>query len=114
MARTPFHRSDRVAAMLRREVAVLVHEDVRSRLVPESSVSDVELSPDLSAATVFVTALHSTEAELAIKLLNEQAKHYRQHLAKQLKLRQMPSLKFKYDDSVDRGERIDALLKGLN
>jgi len=111
MARTPFHRSDRVAALLRRDVAVLVHEDVRSRLVPECSVSDVEISHDLSAATVYVTALHKEESELAINLLNEQAKGYRQHLSKTVKLRQMPTLKFKYDDSVDRGERISELLR---
>lgn len=113
MPRREFHRSDRVAAELRREVALLVHHDVRAGALPEVSVSDVEVTRDLSLATVFVTALHPEEREVALKLLGEQARAYRQHLSKALTMRQVPALRFRYDDSVDRGERIDHLLRTL-
>jgi ribosome-binding factor A len=112
MSRAGFNRSDRVAALLRREVASLVHLDVREALVPEMSVSDVEITRDLAHATVFVTALNPMHAKTGVGLLNERAKYYRQYLSGALALRQMPQLHFKYDDSVDRGERIDALLRG--
>jgi ribosome-binding factor A len=112
VARTQFNRTDRIGALLRREVAVLVHHDVREGLVPEMSVSDVEVSRDLAHATIFVTALKSEDSKAGIKLLNEQAKGYRMFLAKSLGLRMMPALHFKYDDSVDRGERIETLLRG--
>lgn len=113
MARAPFNRADRVSALLRRELAVLVHEDVRNRAVPEMSVSDVEVTRDLAQATVYVTALHSEEAPLGVKLLNENARDYRQQLSKLLTMRSVPALRFKYDDSVDRGDRIEALLRQL-
>jgi ribosome-binding factor A len=112
MARTSFNRTDRIAALLRREVAVLVHQDVREGVVPEMSVSDVEVSRDLAHATIFVTALRASDSKEGIKLLNGQSKSYRQYLAKALALRMMPALHFKYDDSVDRGERISELLRG--
>lgn len=112
MARGGFERTDRVAALLRREVAVLVHEDVRAQLLPEISVSDVEVSRDLAVAKVFVTALDPEQRKTALALLKEEAKRYRQTLSRLLTLRTVPELRFHYDDSVDRGSRIDALLRG--
>jgi ribosome-binding factor A len=113
MARAAFGRPDRVAALLRREMATLVHDDVKNGVLPEISVSDVEITRDLSLATVWVTALHSQEAPIALKLLGEQIKEYRMAIAKRVQLRIVPQLKFKYDESVDRGERIEELLRGL-
>ena len=45
------------------------------------------------------------------KALKELAKEMRYHLGKAMKLRHVPELHFHYDDSVDRGERIDNLLR---
>lgn len=114
MPRAQFNRSDRVAALLRREVAQLVHQDVRDALIPEMSVSDVEVTRDLAHATIFVTTLKPEDSKVALAGLAEASKRYRHFLAKALALRMMPQLHFKYDDSVDRGERIDALLRGAN
>ena len=111
MARGGFDRTDRVAALLRREVAVLVHEDVRAHVLPEVSVSDVEVSRDLAVAKVFVTALDPATSKEAMALLKEEAKRYRQVLSKALAMRSVPELRFHYDDSVDRGGRIDELLR---
>lgn len=111
MARGGFERTDRVGALLRREVAVLVHEDVRARLLPEISVSDVEVSRDLAVAKVYITALDPTNAKPALAVLKEEAKRYRQALSKLLSMRTVPELRFHYDDSVDRGGRIDELLR---
>jgi ribosome-binding factor A len=45
-------------------------------------------------------------------MLNEHAKDFRRELSRSMKLRRVPELRFRYDDSVDRGERIEALLRG--
>ncbi|MGE4069630.1 MAG: 30S ribosome-binding factor RbfA [Lysobacterales bacterium] len=111
MARGGFERTDRIAALLRREVATLVHEDVKSHQLPEISVSDVEVSRDLAVAKVFVTALNPEDAKPALALLKEEAKRYRQALSKLMSTRTVPELRFHYDDSVDRGGRIDELLR---
>ncbi len=111
MARGGFERTDRVAAQLRREVAVLVHEDVKGQLLPEVSVSDVEVTRDLAVAKVYITALNPDDARPALTLLKEEAKRYRQALSKLMSTRTVPELRFHYDDSVDRGGRIDELLR---
>ena len=111
MAHREYNRSDRISAELRREVAVVVHEAVRNGDLPSVSVSDVEVARDLSIARVWVTALLPESAKDAVKLLNEHAKEFRHELARSIKLRHMPELRFLYDDSVDKGERIDNLLR---
>jgi ribosome-binding factor A len=107
-----FNRSDRLSAELRRLIGTLVHEAVRNEVLPSMSVSDVEVTKDFDVATVFVTALLPEQAKDGVKALNEMAKDLRMELSKTMRVRRVPELRFKYDDSVDRGERIDALLRG--
>jgi len=71
----------------------------------------VEVTRDLAHAKVFVTALLPERATEAVKALKELAREIRMELARRMKLRHVPELHFHYDDSVDRGERIEALLK---
>ena len=111
--RKSFHRTDRVAAQMRRDLGTLVHDAVREFGLPSVSVSDVEVTRDLAHAKVFVTALQSEKSVEAVKGLKEHAKEIRYQLAQVMKLRHVPELHFVYDDSVDRGERIDAILRDL-
>ncbi len=113
MAQKSFHRSDRVSAQLRRELGTLVHEAVRNNGLPSVSVSDVEVTRDLEHAKIFVTALQPERAKEAMKALKELAPEIRYQLAQSVKMRHVPELHFQYDESFDRGERIDNLLRDL-
>ncbi|MBD8873958.1 30S ribosome-binding factor RbfA [Rhodanobacter sp. DHB23] len=106
-----FKRTDRVGAELRRELGMLVHAAVRDHGLPSCSVSDVEVSRDLDFAAVWVTALLPEQSAAAVKALNTLAGEFRRSLSRSMRLRRVPELRFKYDDSVDKGERIDALLR---
>ncbi|HEY2395536.1 MAG TPA: 30S ribosome-binding factor RbfA [Rudaea sp.] len=106
-----FTRSDRISAELRRLLGAMVHEAVRDNALPSVSVSDVEVTRDFDFATVFVTALQPETSKDAVKALNEMAKEFRRELSKVMRMRRVPELRFKYDDSVDRGARIDELLR---
>lgn len=106
-----FHRTDRVSAQLRRELGTLVHEAVREHNLPSVSVSDVEVTRDLAHAKVFVTALQAERSVEAVKALKELSRELRFQLGRAMKLRHVPELHFHYDDSVDRGERIEHLLR---
>ena len=108
-----FHRTDRIAAQLRRELGTLVREAVAEHGLPSVSVSDVEVTRDLAHAKVFVTALQGERAAEALKGLKANAGEIRFRLARAVKMRHVPELHFQYDDSVDRGERIDNLLRDL-
>jgi len=111
MAQKSFYRSDRVSAQLRRELGTIVHQAVREHALPSVSVSDVEVTRDLAHAKVFVTALQQERSAEAVKALKALTPEIRYQLGRAMKLRHVPELHFHYDDSVDRGERIDNLLR---
>lgn len=108
-----FHRTDRISAQLRRDIGELVHEAVREHGLPSVSVSDVEVTRDLAHAKIYVTALDASTEKEVIKALKDLAKEMRYQLGKRMKIRSLPELHFVYDASLDRGERIEQLLKDM-
>ncbi|MCL6619815.1 MAG: 30S ribosome-binding factor RbfA [Thermomonas hydrothermalis] len=108
-----FHRTDRLSAQLRRELGMLVHAAVREHGLASASVSDVEVTRDLAHAKVFVTVLQPERAGDTVAALKALAPELRRQLAAAIRIRHVPELHFHYDESVDRGERIDALLRNL-
>jgi ribosome-binding factor A len=113
MAKKSFHRTDRVAAQLRRDLGLIVHAAVREHGLPSVSVSDVEITRDMAHANVYVTALIGDKGPVAVKGLKELAPQLRYKLAQAVRMRHVPELHFMYDDSVDKGEKIEALLREL-
>ena len=113
MAQKSFHRTDRVSAQLRRELGTLVHETVCEHGLASASVSDVEVTRDMAHAKVFVTVLMPERAAETVKALKALVPEIRYQLARAVKMRHVPELHFHYDESVDRGERIDHLLRDL-
>lgn len=111
MSAKSFKRTDRVSAQLRRDLGELVHAAVRDHGLPSVSVSDVEVTRDLAHAKVFVTALDPARAAEAVAALKELAREIRFELGQRVRMRSVPELHFHYDDSVDRGERIEQLLR---
>ncbi len=111
MPKRSFSRTDRLSAQFRRELGQMVHEAVLEHSLPSASVSDVEVTRDLSHAKVFVTALNPERSTEVVKALNVLSKGFRQTLGKMLRIRQVPELHFHYDESVDRGEKIELLLR---
>jgi ribosome-binding factor A len=106
-----FKRTDRLNAELRRELGTLVHAAVRDYGLPALSVNDVETTRDLDVATVWVTTLNPEDARDAVHALRDLARELRHALAQRVRMRRVPELRFRYDDSVDRGERIESLLR---
>ena len=111
MATKAFKRTDRVSAQLRRELGTLVHAAARDHGLPSTSVSDVEVTRDMAHAKVFVTVFEPGRAKEAVKALKALAPELRYQLAQAVKMRHVPELHFHYDESLDRGERIDTLLR---
>ncbi len=104
-----FKRTDRVGAELRREIGLLVHGPCATMRCLRSA-SPMSRSPsDLDWATVWVTALQPEKAPEAMKALKELAVEFRRELSRGMRMRRVPELRFKYDDSVDKGERIEAI-----
>jgi ribosome-binding factor A len=106
-----FSRSERVAGEMRRELARLIQREVKDPAVGFVSVSDVEVSRDLSHARVFVTVFEEDKAKDSIRALNKAAGFLRGRLGQEMRIRSVPELNFRHDDSVETGQRMDQLIE---
>jgi ribosome-binding factor A len=75
------------------------------------TITTVELSQDLSQATVFVTALNEANTEEVLKGLNRASAFLRTVLAQRMRSRTVPSLRFEHDSSVELGIRLTRLIE---
>ena len=105
-----FKRSERVAGQLRRDLAKLIQQEIKDPEVGFVSLSDVEVTRDLSHAKVFITVFDPEKAKESLKALRGASTFLRLRLAKELRLRHVPELHFVHDDSVEKGSRIDELI----
>jgi len=109
------NRPERVAERIKRETAEILENELRDpRLHGIVSVTDVEITHDLSAAKVFVSALaEGKEREQILKALQSAAGFVRRRLAPRLGLREVPEVRFLFDDSIERGARVETLLRKI-
>jgi len=106
-----FSRKERVADQIQRELAQLIQRDMQDPRLHLLSVSAVEVSRDLAYATVFVTSLSDTTShDEILKTLRKAAGFLRHELGKAMRLRIVPELKFKYDESLERGTSMSKLI----
>ena len=105
-----FKRSERVAGSLRRELARLIQMEVKDPGVGFVSLSDVEVSRDLSHAKVFITVFESEKADSSLKALKRASGYLRRRLGQEMRIRSVPELHFHHDSSVETGQRMDGLI----
>ncbi|MBU0552603.1 30S ribosome-binding factor RbfA [Myxococcota bacterium] len=111
MARTPFKRADRVAALTREILAELLLLHVKDPRVQGVDLTDVELSGDLREAKVFFYVSGDEAAQAnALEGLNRAKGYLRRELGQRLTARVTPNLHFRFDGSIDYGARIERLL----
>lgn len=86
-----------------------VHDDVlASHLV---SVTEVRMSPDLKHATVFIKPLLGKDEEAVLKALRTNTAYLQREVARHVKMKFAPKLKFIGDESFEEGSHIDAILR---
>jgi len=108
-------RPEKVAHLMRREVADILERKLRDPgLVSTVTVTDVQVTHDLSFAKIFVTVLGDEKARAqAMEALKRATGFVRHELGDRLELREMPELRFEYDVSLDRGHRVEDLLRKI-
>lgn len=109
-----FCRNVRVASQIQRDLAELLRGEFKDPQLGMVTVSDVEVTRDLSIARVFVSFLNAHQGvHESLALLAERAPQLRRELGRLMRVRTIPELRFVYDDSVERGLRMDAILEEL-
>jgi ribosome-binding factor A len=107
-------RPARVGERIREELCLLLLRKVNDPGLAPITVTEVSVTPDLRIAHVNYSALVAPEERPAVaKALRRSSGFLRRELGHLLGLRYAPELQFHYDNSFDRGARIDAILRGI-
>ena len=110
MKRHP-QRAHRVGDQIQRELADLLKNDVKDPRVGPVTVTAVDVTADLSHATIRFTHLAGREnAEATVSALTRTAGFLRSELSRRLNLYSVPQLHFAYDDSIESGMRMSQLI----
>ncbi len=106
-----YPRSRRIADQIQRELADLIRNEVKDPRVGLMTITDVDVSPDLSHAKVFVTSLgEAAQRAQCVQGLQHAAGFLRALLSHRLNMRSVPELRFLADESVERGVRLSHLI----
>lgn len=102
----------RVNSTLREVLATEIERlsDARLELV---SVTAVDTAPDLRHAVVYVDVLGHDSGEEALQALRGAARRLQATIGQQVRMKYTPTLEFALDPGITGGERIDAILRGL-
>jgi ribosome-binding factor A len=103
----------RVNEAIREVLAAAIATDLKDPRIGFVTVTDVDTSPDLRAARVFVSVLGS-EQERASALEGLRSSHgfLQSRIASEMRIKRTPTLSFEYDESIERGARLSELLEG--
>ena len=101
----------RVNEVIREVLAAAIATDLKDPRIGFVTVTDVDTSPDLRAARVFVSVLGSkAERESALEGLRSAHGYLQGRIASEMRMKRTPTLSFEYDDSIERGARLSELL----
>jgi ribosome-binding factor A len=111
----PSTRPSRVGDQLRAEISDLLAREVHDPGIGFLTVTQVTVTPDLQVARVYYTTLGDERARRdTARALGRAAPFLRRQLGSRLRLKRVPVLEFFFDESVERGDRIERILNELS
>jgi ribosome-binding factor A len=108
-------RTERVAELLRGEIARVLHRDAQDPRLALVTLTRVDLAPDFSNAGVFWSTLDPKhEIDDIQAALESAAPFLRARISKSVQLKRMPELRFRHDPSLAKGSDTLSLLREIS
>ncbi|MFL2690429.1 MAG: 30S ribosome-binding factor RbfA [SAR86 cluster bacterium] len=110
-------RSDKVGDLLKKEISLIISSEIKDPRLQNINITAVKVSDDIGIATVFYTiigeSIQKTQSNIDSKILEKLSGMIRSNLSKKIKIRRIPKIKFRFDESIEYSENIEKLLKNL-
>jgi len=108
-------RPIRIGDQLRAELSDLIARDVHDPGIGFLTITYVKVTPDLQIARVYYTTLGDEKARRdSGRALDRAAPFLRRQIGKRLRLKRVPQLEFFFDESIERGDRIERILHEIS
>jgi ribosome-binding factor A len=112
MSKPTYKRAERVSDQMKQEIADILMRKIKDPRIGFVTVTDVEVADDLRNAKVFVS-VYGADTATTLKGLESASPFIRSELGRRMRMKFVPELLFRYDDSVERGAHIMELLHGI-
>ncbi len=109
----PYKRSARVGDLIREEIADIIMNRIKHKNLGFVTVTGARVSDDLRHATVYLSVLDDRDSKKTVKKLSSSSSFIRGELARRLKMRHVPLLTFRIDESIEYGRKIDNILSDI-
>lgn len=108
-------RTQRIADRIREELSEMLIMEISDPRLSGVSITDVKVDRELAYAEIYFSALDGAERAPEIQDGLEHARGYlRRELSQRIELRTFPRLRFHYDPTFDRAEKIERLIASLH
>jgi len=109
-------RQHQVARLILKDLADIFQKEFSGGLHESFvTITDVEVSPDLAIASIYLSVLKATDKQSIVDQISMQKSHLRGALGRRIgkKIRIVPELRFFLDDSEDKAMKIETLIDSL-
>ena len=110
----PYKRSARVSDLIREEVADIIMNKIKHKTLGFVTVTGAKVSDDLRHATVYLSVLNAEDSQKTVHKLNSSASFIKGELGRRLKMRHVPKILFRVDESIAYGRKIDKILDDIS
>ncbi|MFG6118293.1 30S ribosome-binding factor RbfA [Thalassobacillus sp. B23F22_16] len=108
-------RANRVAEQMKKELGDIISKKIKDPRVGFVTVTDVDVTGDLQQAKVYISVLGDDKQQQDTLLGLAKAKGFiRSEIGKRIRLRKTPEIAFEFDEAIERGNRIEEILRDLN
>lgn len=106
-------RNERVRKALMKEVADIIQKDIRTPALV--SILDVEVAHDNSFAKIFYSVFGNDEQKEKTKeIIEKNTPKIRYEVGKRVRLRLTPELRFVFDNSIERGSKVNEIIEKIS
>jgi len=105
-------RKDRIASVLIRAMSEIIEHEIKDPRLGLVTVTTVDVSSDLKKAIVYFSSLN--DKNVALATLNRAKGYIRTELANRVRIKYIPDIEFKIDNSYEYGKKIDALIDEIS
>lgn len=105
---------DRLNSSFVKEISKILATEVKDNNIKFVTITDCEISNDLSVAKVYFTVLDNSKKTETITALNKAKSFIRGQLSKRVDIRHTPELRFIFDESIEYGNKIEKIIDKIN
>ncbi|MDD3013619.1 MAG: 30S ribosome-binding factor RbfA [Candidatus Gastranaerophilales bacterium] len=111
-----FSRGERIRKALIKEISDIIQRHVKDpRISGIVSVTDIDLAADYGHAKVYISVYGTDEQkENTMQAIEDSTPYVRKEVGRRIRLRHVPEIEFKRDDSLERGSRITDLIDKIS